>query len=252
MSFIVVIPARHSSTRLPGKPLAEIDGIPMVVNVAKRSSESGAREVWIATDHEEIADQAGRHGFSARITSAHHASGTDRIAEVASDWPDDTIVVNVQGDEPLIDPDLISGVAARLREDPQIQAATACCPIESWDEMKNPNIVKVVLDANDRALYFSRAEIPYARDFAREGTLPKNFPAFRHIGIYAYRAGFLATYAALPPAAIEQFEALEQLRLLWNGYRIGVLRTNSPHAGVDTPEDLERVRNIFKKSKEKS
>ncbi len=252
MSFIVVIPARHASTRLPGKPLAEIDGIPMVVHVARRSRESGANQVWIATDHEEIAGEAGKHGFSARITSPHHASGTDRIAEVAQDWPDDTIVVNVQGDEPLIDPELISGVAARLREDPEIQAATACCPIENWEEMKNPNIVKVVLDSDDRALYFSRAEIPFARDASRNEPFPEGFPAFRHIGIYAYRAGFLATYAALAPAPIEQFEALEQLRLLWNGYRIGVLRANSPHAGVDTPEDLERVRNIFKKSKEKS
>ena len=243
--FIVVIPARHASSRLPGKPLAEIGGIPMVVHVANRSLQSGASEVWVATDHPEIASTVERHGHRYRITSPHHASGTDRIAEVARQWPGDTIIVNVQGDEPLIDPELISGVAGLLDRDPEIQAATACCPIGDWEAMRNPNIVKVVLDAKCRALYFSRAEIPFARDASREEALPEGLPAFRHIGIYAYRAGFLATYAGLPPAPIEQFEALEQLRLLWNGYRIGVLKTRAPHAGVDTPEDLERVRRHF-------
>lgn len=247
--FIAVIPARYRSSRLPGKPLAEIGGLPMVVHVAKQARASGAAEVWIATDHEEIASSVERHGFRARMTSPHHASGTDRIAEMAADWPSGTIVVNVQGDEPLIDPELISEVARKLADDPEIEAATACSPILDWSEMKNPNIVKVVLDRKEHALYFSRAEIPFARDAEKGGTLPEGFPAFRHIGIYAYRAGFLKTYAALPHAPIEKLEALEQLRLLWNGYRIGVIQTNTPHPGVDTREDLERVRSFFMEEK---
>ncbi len=245
LDFVAVIPARFASSRLPGKPLAEIGGIPMVVHVARRAAQSGARDVWIATDHEAIASCVEKHGFKARMTSIHHASGTDRIAEIASGWPADTLIVNVQGDEPLIDADLISNVARKLHEDARIQAATACCPILGWDEMKNTNIVKVVLDAQGHALYFSRAEIPFARDAARDAPLPEGFPAWRHIGIYAYRAGFLKTYSSLAPAAIERFEALEQLRLLWNGYRIGVIHANIPHAGVDTPEDLERARSFY-------
>ncbi len=168
---------------------------------------------------------------------------------MAGDWPENSIVVNVQGDEPLIDPDLISKVAARLAKDREIAAATACSPISDWAEMKNPNSVKVVLDRNDHALYFSRAEIPFGRDAERIGPIPEGFPAYRHIGIYAYRAGFLRTYASLPHASIESIEALEQLRLLWNGYRIGVIRTNAQHAGVDTMEDLERIRNFFTEEK---
>ena len=247
--FVAVIPARYASSRLPGKPLAEIGGIPMVVHVARRAKDSGAREVWVATDHEAIAAAVEQHGFRAKMTSPGHASGTDRIAEVAAAWPHDTIVVNVQGDEPLIDPGLISGVASKLTEDQGIDAATACCPLQDWTEMHNPNIVKVVLDRKNRALYFSRAEIPFGRDAEKNGPLPEGFPAFRHIGIYAYRAGFLGTYAALPQAAIERFEALEQLRLLWNGYRIGLIQTDAPHGGVDTPDDLERVRNFFMEKK---
>lgn len=249
--FVVVIPARFASSRLPGKPLAEIDGAPMVVHVARRAMQSGAQDIWVATDHEEIVSAVEHHGFKARMTSPHHASGTDRIAELASIWPDDTLIVNVQGDEPLIDPGLIAHVAQKLHADAAIQAATACCPILDWDEMKNPNIVKVVLDANGHALYFSRAEIPYARDAIRDAPLPQGFPAWRHIGIYAYRAGFLKTCSALAPAAIERFEALEQLRLLWNGYKIGVISANAPHAGVDTPDDLERVRTYYSNGEEK-
>ncbi len=243
--FIAVIPARFASSRLPGKPLAEIDGIPMVVHVAKKAAASGAREVWVATDSEAIASAVERHGFKARMTSPNHASGTDRIAEVVRDWPAETLIVNVQGDEPLIEPSLIAAVAQALARDSGIRMATACCPIFSWDEMQNPNVVKVVLDAQGHALYFSRAEIPFARDASRVDPLPEKLPAFRHIGIYAYRAGFLETYSALPQARIERFEALEQLRLLWNGYKIGVIEADAPHAGVDTPEDLERVRNIL-------
>ncbi|HQT26702.1 MAG TPA: 3-deoxy-manno-octulosonate cytidylyltransferase [Burkholderiales bacterium] len=247
--FIAVIPARYASSRLPGKPLAEIGGIPMVVHVARQARASGAAEVWVATDHEDILSSVERHGFRAKMTSHHHASGTERIAEIAVDWPEDTIVVNVQGDEPLIDPELISKVAAKLGEDREIAAATACSPISDWDEMENPNNVKVVLDSRGHALYFSRAEIPFGRDTGRAGRIPEGFPAFRHIGIYAYRAGFLKTYAALPHASIEKIEALEQLRLLWNGYKIGVIMADTPHAGVDTREDLERIRNFFTEEK---
>ena len=245
VDFIAVIPARFASSRLPGKPLAEIDGIPMVVHVAKKAAASGAREVWVATDSEAIASAVEKHGFKARMTSPNHASGTDRIAEVARDWPADTLIVNVQGDEPLIEPSLIAEVAKALAKDSEIRMATACCPILSRAEMQNPNVVKVVLDAKGHALYFSRAEIPFARDTSGIDPLPEGLPAFRHIGIYAYRAGFLGTYSALPQATIERFEALEQLRLLWNGYKIGVIEADAPHAGVDTPEDLERVRNFL-------
>ncbi len=247
--FVAVIPARFASSRLPGKPLAEIEGIPMVVHVARRARESGAREVWVATDHEAILSTVEQHGFRAHMTSPDHASGTDRIAEVAAAWPPDTLVVNVQGDEPLIDPGLISGVASKLDEDREIHAATACCPLRDWTEMRNPNIVKVVLDRKGHALYFSRAEIPFARDAEKSGALPEGFPAFRHIGIYAYRAGFLRTYASLPPASIERFEALEQLRLLWNGYKIGLIQSDTPHAGVDTHDDLTKIRSFFMEEK---
>jgi 3-deoxy-manno-octulosonate cytidylyltransferase (CMP-KDO synthetase) len=246
--FIAVIPARYASTRLPAKALADIEGAPMVVHVARRAQESGAREVWIATDHDDIASAATAHGFNAKMTSSSHASGTDRIAEVAKDWDPDTIVVNVQGDEPLISPSLILDVARALADDPDIQMATACCPIADWADMKNPNIVKVVMDEKGRALYFSRGEIPYARDASRSEPVPEGL-ACRHIGIYAYRAGFLETYSALPPAPIERHEALEQLRLLWHGYKIGVIRADVPHAGVDTLEDLERVRHFFRGEK---
>lgn len=244
--FVAVIPARYASTRLPAKALADIDGMPMVVHVARRARESGAREVWVATDHEAITAAVEAQGFNARMTSASHASGTDRIAELAQDWHPDTIVVNVQGDEPLIDPLLISDVARALADSPDIQMSTACCPIRDWADMRNPNIVKVVMDAAGRALYFSRAEIPYARDASRNEPVPEGL-AYRHIGIYAYRAGFLRTYAALPPAPLEKHEALEQLRLLWHGYRIGVIHADIPHGGVDTEEDLVRVRKFFSK-----
>lgn len=247
--FIAVIPARYGSSRLPGKPLAEIDGIPMVVHVARKARASGASEVWVATDHPAIASAVELHGFKAKMTSPDHASGTDRIAELAASWDSGTVVVNVQGDEPLIDPELIRQVAAKLCEDGGIEAATACCPILDWNEMTNPNIVKVVMDKNGHALYFSRAEIPYARDAERTGQLPAGLPAFRHIGIYAYRAGFLRAYSGLSPAALERFEALEQLRLLWNGYKIGVILADAPHAGVDTQEDLERIRIFLQEEK---
>jgi 3-deoxy-manno-octulosonate cytidylyltransferase (CMP-KDO synthetase) len=247
MNFIVIIPARHASTRLPGKMLAEIGGKPMVVHVAERARESGASEVIVATDHQDIADAVARHGFTALMTRADHASGTDRIAEVAAQrrYAPHSIVVNVQGDEPLIEPALIRGVAQQLADHADAAIATACCPLDDVAQFANPNIVKVVLDANGYALYFSRATIPYARDAFAHGiaAMPAGLPAYRHIGIYAYRASFLASYAGLAPAPLEQFEALEQLRALWHGHRISVVVTAAaPHAGVDTAQDLERVK----------
>jgi 3-deoxy-manno-octulosonate cytidylyltransferase (CMP-KDO synthetase) len=245
--FAVVIPARYASTRLPGKPLLEIDGIPMVVHVARRARASGAQAVIVATDHTEIAAQVTRHGFEAVMTAADHPSGTDRIAEVARvrGWEEQAIVVNVQGDEPLIEPELIATVAAKLAAAPDAAIATACCTLEGMAQFTNPNVVKVVLDRDGYALYFSRAGIPYPRDAFRAtpAALPAAFPAYRHIGLYAYRCAFLHAYSGLEPAPIEQLEALEQLRALWHGFRIAVAVTPaSPVAGVDTEDDLERVR----------
>jgi len=248
-TFHVVIPARFASTRLPGKPLADICGKPMVVHVAERAALSGAHEIWVATDHEDVAATVRNHGHAALMTSEDHPTGTDRIAEVARAraWPDEAIVVNVQGDEPLIAPELIRDVAARLAESPSAAIATACHQIENDAELFDPNVVKVVLDASGHALYFSRASIPYARDWYREHrSRPPGLPALRHIGIYAYRCAFLQAYAGLAPCPIEHFEALEQLRALWHGYRIAVtVAARAPAAGVDTPADLERVRMLL-------
>lgn len=246
--FIVVIPARLNSTRLPGKPLLDIAGKPMIVHVAEKAAASGAQAVWIATDHQQVAQAVKHHGFNVCLTRADHASGTERIAEVAlqKQFSDDTIIVNVQGDEPLIAPQLIREVARELHVHPDAQVATACHPLHSREEMFNPNVVKVVLDGAGCALYFSRAPIPHARDEFAKNEWPQNFPAYRHVGIYAYRAGFLKTYAGLEPSPLEQFEALEQLRVLWHGYRIVVHVTgHAPAAGVDTPQDLERVRTLL-------
>lgn len=249
MGFNVVIPARHASIRLPGKPLLDIAGKPMVVRVVERAIESGAARVCVATDHAEIAEAVTAHGYEAVMTRDDHASGTDRIAEVVNSmgWAEDAIVVNVQGDEPLISPGLIRAVASDLVAHPEASIATACHPLHDKAAMLNPNIVKVVTDSHGYALYFSRAPIPYPRDaFAAGQDLPAGLPVCRHIGIYAYRAGFLASYASLPPAGIETFEALEQLRALWHGYRISVSVTpDAPASGVDTTEDLALVRRIF-------
>ena len=247
--FHVVIPARHASTRLPGKPLLPIAGKPMVVRVAEQAGKSGAQQIWIATDHHAIAAAAHEHGFKACLTHEYHTSGTDRLAEVVEQqgWSDDTIVVNVQGDEPLIPPQLISAVAQHLANHPECAIATACHAIHNEADFRNPNIVKAVLDKDGNALYFSRAPIPYPRDaFAARQTLPEQLPVLRHIGIYAYRASFLRAYSQLAPAAIEQFEALEQLRALWHGYKIGVTVTDdAPPAGVDTEADLHAARATF-------
>ncbi len=257
--FHVVIPARLSSTRLPGKPLLPIAGKPMVVRVAEQVAKSGAQQIWIATDHQSIMAAVHEHGFKACLTHTSHLSGTDRIAEVVEQlqWPDDTIVVNVQGDEPLMPPQLIRAVAQHLHDHPQCVIATAGHPIHDEQTLRNPNVVKVVLDKQGNALYFSRAPIPYSRDvFAlsssaggestARGKLPEGLPALRHIGIYAYRAGFLRVFGQLEPAAIEKIEALEQLRALWHGYKIGVtISADAPPSGVDTEQDLHTARKLF-------
>jgi len=250
--FHVVIPARHASTRLPGKPLLPIAGKPMVIRVAEQATLSGAQEIWIATDHQAILGMAHQHGFKACLTKDTHTSGTDRIAEVIEQqgWPDESIVVNVQGDEPLIPPELIRSVAEHLHLHPECSISTACHAIHDEAAMRNPNIVKAVLDKNGNALYFSRAPIPYPRDaFAQQQSLPAKLPVLRHIGIYAYRASFLRDFGKLIPAEIEHFEALEQLRALYHGYKIGVfLAEQAPPAGVDTEQDLHTARQIFEAS----
>ena len=263
MAFKVVIPARYASTRLQGKPLLDIAGKPMVVRVAEQAAKSGASEVVIATDFEKIMQAAAEHNIKAVMTRIDHQSGTDRIAEVAQQlgWADDEIVVNVQGDEPLIDPKLIQEVAAHLAKSKDAVMATACHAIHDEASFLNPNIVKVVMDVNGNALYFSRAPIPYPRDEIQpQGLSPQNIPAeagysyvktniqaYRHIGIYAYRVGFLKQYANLAVTELEKIESLEQLRVLHHGYKIGVTITqNAPASGVDTQEDLDYVRNVFK------
>jgi len=247
--FTVLIPARYASSRLPGKALADLGGKPMVVRVAERARESGARRVVIATDDRRIADAARVHGIDSIMTRTDHATGTDRLAEAASllALGDDEIVVNVQGDEPLLDPALMRRVAATLAAHDDASMATACHPIDSIDEAFNPNIVKVVLDARGNALYFSRATIPWARaDFASAPrSLPAGLPIYRHYGLYAYRVAFLRAIPTLAVAPIETFEALEQLRVLWHGYRVVVdVAAGTPAPGVDTPDDLARVRRL--------
>jgi len=248
--FTAIIPARYASTRLPGKPLADIGGKPMVVRVAERAMAAGADRVVVATDDARIKAAVEAHGIAACLTAADHATGTDRLAEAAQQLglSDDAIVVNVQGDEPLLSPALIRAVADLLAAHPDAAIATACHPITEPAEAFNPNVVKVVLDAKGYALYFSRATIPWARDaFAgSRGDLPQGLPLYRHYGLYAYRVRFLRAFPALAPAPIERFEALEQLRALWHGFRIVVeVTTGTPAPGVDTPEDLDRVRALF-------
>jgi 3-deoxy-manno-octulosonate cytidylyltransferase (CMP-KDO synthetase) len=248
--FTAIIPARYASTRLPGKPLADIGGKPMVVRVAERAVAAGADRVVVATDDVRIKAAVEAHGFAACLTAVDHATGTDRLAEAAQQFglADDAIVVNVQGDEPLLSPALIRAVADLSAAHPDAAIATACHPITDSAEAFNPNVVKVVLDAKGHALYFSRATIPWARDaFAgSRGNLPQGLPLYRHYGLYAYRVRFLRAFPALAPAPIERFEALEQLRALWHGFRIVVeVTTGTPAPGVDTPEDLDRVRALF-------
>lgn len=250
MSFTVVIPARFSSSRLPGKVLADIGGRPMVVRVAERARESGARHVYVATDHGDVARAVEQAGFHVVMTRADHSTGTDRLAEAVEQLglAPDAIVVNVQGDEPLIEPGLIRAVASLLADASGASVATACHPIRDAAEHFNPSIVKVILDHAGLARYFSRAPIPWARDaFASStATIPADLPCFRHIGVYAYRVEFLRIYPKLSISPLERFEVLEQLRALWHGYDIAVaVRQDAPLPGVDTAEDLERVRALF-------
>jgi 3-deoxy-manno-octulosonate cytidylyltransferase (CMP-KDO synthetase) len=249
MSFTVIIPARLASTRLPNKPLADLGGKPMVVRVAERAAQSGAAHVVVATDHPDIMAACQAHRIPVRMTRADHPSGTDRIAEAAAalGLPADAVVVNVQGDEPLIDPALIAATAARITA--SVPMATAAHRIADAAELFNPNVVKVVLDKNGRALYFSRATIPWHRDAFASGTeaMPPDYAALRHIGLYAYRNDFLQRYPTLAQSPLEQVEALEQLRVLWHGVPIAVHVTpEAPAAGVDTPADLERARSHFR------
>ena len=245
--FLVVIPARLGSTRLPRKPLADIGGKPMVIWVAERAKQSLAHSVVVATDSPEIQAACDEHRIECLLTSADHPTGTDRIAEVAQllKLPSNALVVNVQGDEPLIPPGLINQVAHTLAEHTQCAISTVAVPITDVAEINNPNVVKVVLNRSGEALYFSRAAIPFVRDAQND----QKIAHLRHLGIYAYRADFLQAYTRLEPAPPEQAEALEQLRALWNGYRIAVhTAPEAPPAGVDTPEDLERVRQLLARS----
>ena len=247
LDFLVVIPARLGSTRLPRKPLADIGGKPMIIRVAERAKQSLAHSVVVATDSLEIQAVCNEYQVECLLTSSEHPTGTDRIAEVAQllKLPNNALVVNVQGDEPLIPPELINQVAQTLAAHSNCAISTVAVPIFDQTEMNNPNVVKVVLNRDQEAMYFSRAAIPYVRD-AKTGT---SLEHLRHLGIYAYRADFLQAYARLEPAPPEQAETLEQLRALWNGYRIAVYTASeAPPAGVDTPEDLERIRRLVGRS----
>jgi len=246
----VVIPARMASSRLPNKPLADIAGLPMVVRVAQRALLSHASQVVVAADDERIVQACQAHGIRALLTRQDHVSGSDRLAEACQllGLPDDAVVVNVQGDEPLIHPGLINDVAALLAQRPEASMSTAAHAIAHLEEFTNPNVVKVVLDARKMALYFSRAPIPWWRDGQADGgfkSLPSPAP-LRHVGIYGYRAGFLRLFPQLPPAPIETMESLEQLRAMWHGHPIAVhITPEAPGPGVDTPEDLARVRALL-------
>jgi 3-deoxy-manno-octulosonate cytidylyltransferase (CMP-KDO synthetase) len=250
ISFKVVIPARYASTRLPGKPLADIAGKPMVVRVAEAAAKSDASEVWVATDDERVGEAVMTHRGGVVMTRADHASGTDRIAEVAEQlgWADEDIVVNVQGDEPLLDPALVNQVAQALADDDAASIATAGYPITDAKDVFNPAVVKVVTDSHGRALYFSRAPVAWHRDgFASShDVLPVGYTPWRHVGIYAYRVGFLRRFGKLAAAPIEQWESLEQLRALWHGEKICVVKcAKEPASGVDTQTDLDAARRWF-------
>ena len=250
LPFTVLIPARLASTRLPEKPLADIGGAPMVVRVAQRARLSGAIRCVVAADSSSIVSACLEHGVEALLTRADHLSGSDRLAEACDQLGlrDDAVVVNVQGDEPLIEPALIDAVAAMLAMNPDASMSTAAHAVDSVADFVNPNVVKVVLDQRQQAIYFSRAPIPWWRDGFAEAIVALPQPApLRHIGIYGYRAGFLRQFPALSPAPLETLESLEQLRAIWHGHSIAVHVTDhAPGPGVDTPEDLARVRLLFK------
>jgi len=247
--FRVVIPARYASSRLPGKPLVDIGGRPMVLRVLERALLAGAESVVVATDDTRVQQAVEAAGYQALMTSPDHQSGTERLVEVAETlgWPDHTLVVNVQGDEPLIEPELIREAARQLVLHDDAVMATLAHPIHDHADFINPNVVKVVADEAGYAVYFSRAPIPWPRDaFAAQADMPQELGALRHIGLYAYRAGFLRAYAGLAPSPLERHEMLEQLRVIWHGHRISLgITPTAPAPGVDTPEDLERVRQLF-------
>jgi len=246
MKFSVLIPARLASTRLPDKPLADIAGLPMIVRVAQRAALAGAERVVVAADDARIVGACEAHGVAVVLTRSDHPSGSDRLAEACGllGLDGDDAVVNVQGDEPLIDPALVRRVAELLAERSDCVMSTAAHAIETAEDFRNPNIVKVVLDAAGRALYFTRSPVPCWRDGPADA-VPSPAP-LRHVGLYGYRAGFLRRFPQLPPAPLERLEALEQLRVLWHGERIAVhVTAHAPGAGVDTPADLERVRALF-------
>lgn len=251
--FKVVIPARYQSSRLPGKPLIDLAGLPMVVRVAKQALLSDADEVIVATDHAGIEATCAQHGINCVMTREDWPTGTDRLAEVAEklSWRNDTVVVNVQGDEPLMEPERINDLAQALLSGDQ-DIATCGHPIHSWEDFLNPNWVKIVLNTTSEAQYFSRAPIPFPRDLLTDGRPTSTWPndiAYRHIGMYAYRAGFLKAYPSLAPTAAEKAESLEQLRALGHGFRIKVcIIPEAPDGGVDTPSDVERVRRILSAS----
>jgi len=253
MTFTVIIPARYASTRLPAKPLKDIAGKPMIQHVYERACESDAKQIIIATDDERIASVAKQFGADLCMTSASHTSGTDRLQEVVSQLQLDQreIVVNVQGDEPLIPAQVINQVARNLANMTSASMATLCEPIHSLEDFRNPNIVKVVCDVQGRALYFSRAPVPWPRDLFAQSeitTLPDNFPAKRHIGIYAYRVGLLHEFVRWSPAPLEQIESLEQLRVMWNGQVIHIEHAEvAVPGGVDTEADLQRVKLLLEK-----
>jgi len=246
-AFSVLIPARLGSTRLPDKPLADIAGLPMIVHVARRARQAGAQQVVVAADDTRIVQACEQHQVRALLTRNDHASGSDRLAEACAllGLDGEDLVVNVQGDEPLMDPALIQACATLLARRSDCAVATAAHAIADRASFDSPNVVKVVCDATGTALYFSRAPIPHWRDAPASGALPQPRP-LRHIGLYAYRAAFLRRFPTLTPAPAEQLESLEQLRVLWHGERIAVHQTDvAPGAGVDTPDDLARVRALL-------
>ena len=250
MSFTVLIPARLASARLPGKPLLDIGGLPMVVRVAQRALQSGAMSVVVAADHADILQACQTHGVRAVLTRTDHATGSDRLAQACEilGLDGDDVVVNVQGDEPLIEPGLIDACAAELLRQTDCVMSTAAHAIDTVEDFMNPGVVKVVLDVRGRAMMFSRAPLPWWRDgYAAGITALSTPPPLRHVGVYAYRAGFLRRFPDLPPSPIESTESLEQLRVLWHGERIAVhVSSTAPGPGVDTQADLERVRALWR------
>jgi len=240
MNTLCVIPARYASTRLPGKPLADIAGKPMIVRVFEQASRAKSLSgVIAAVDDQRVFDALEAHGGRAMMTAKNHPTGTDRLAEVAAAHPEAELIINVQGDEPLIEPDLIDALAAAFEAEPELQMATVKSPMRDKAEMQNPNNVKVVTDKNGYALYFSRSLLPYPRE--NTGAV-----VYKHIGIYAYKRDFLLSYAKMQPTVLEQTESLEQLRALENGYKIKVIATDFQFVGVDTPEDLAEVNRLYK------